>query len=662
MPPPTNTTPATAIAITASPYTLSLDVSAAPAGAGYDPPCAPGQFYAVWWAYTAQACDVVIAALAVTAAPDAYAPQLSVWTGTLPTLTIYRSNVDGSLFNWCVDGGGNYWSEIPVTPGITYYFQVSGLDASAPGSNLVFQVKRGPQAGLPTGSLLVCSDSPDWPAAGLSAVDGALLRLLALPACEQAAILPDGRTLVAAEQGGLGVANHHVNAFKLYDASLLLTHTVLGPIVANHSALAPVSSDRVGTWYVAARPEEFPFVTAAVVSQISPAGVVGAAWALPANSAGMAAMGVSPDGSTLYYTVETGSTDMPVRQYSLSGSVPLADLVAGTVGGDYGRDLLVLTDGTILATLRPDKSGAPTAWVVEHYSASGATLHTYSLPTSTGSPPRIAIGLDDPVSFWAMTFPGGEVSHFQHIQIATGATIVAFDVNQYSPGRTAGIANVPYGPAQSCPLLVVRQVPACDVCIPLTLTGMWVDCATGIITLAGTGFRGDATVVLHDPTNVLVPVTLLEVTNTHIQLRPDTLGALPAQYCATVVNPTLHGDEDGSGNPPPPPPPPPPSGCVPLTVGAIAGLPAWFEAALIANGATTCYSEAIFLAIEATANAHNMMLQRGSGCNVRPRLNEDPLGLDTVWCGHPASSRVLSGSGGIDHDVFDTTTGLWEWR
>ena len=242
-------------------------------------------------------------------------------------------------------------------------------------------------------------------------------------------------------------------AVKLYDADLNLTHTTTGSVVAGQTAVSPVSGDQNGTFYLA----QGVAATNSVISTISTDGVVGGTtWTLPADSIFMSAMGVTRDGTTLYYCRETVGSSA-VHAYDLSGDAPLSDLVASGGGSTKrGRDIKILSDGTILTVYR---NGATSAdWQVRRYNSAGVLQNTYALGTSSsGLVPRIAIGPDDPTSFWAMTWPtgtgSGSTSKFQRFTVATGVVSTTIEVDQ--KGASASGAPM-FGPSQSCPLLLIQ--------------------------------------------------------------------------------------------------------------------------------------------------------------------------------------------------------------
>ena len=200
-----------------------------------------------------------------------------------------------------------------------------------------------------------------------------------------------------------------------------------------------------------------------------------------------------------------------------------------------------------------------------------------------------------------------------------------------------------------CSGTIALSPSLCDPgnCPGLTLTAVSVDPFTNRVTLTGTGFSADTVVALTNPAGVVLPTTVVSQTATQIVVSASA--GVPGQYCVSVTNPDVPLEDDPGA------PIPPPSGdCTPLTPGAIPGLPAWFEAALIAAGATKCYNATIFAAIEATANANSMAPQRTSGCVIRERLHEGTL--TQIHCSKPMVDFTLPFT---DHNI--EKNGFWTW-
>lgn len=439
---PPNPTPETAIAITALPYSLTLNVDEAPdSDAAYTPSCSSDLRHGVWFKYTPPTGRTAIGLdFRASVIPSNYFPVVSVWTGTPGSLT--------QVFGVCLETGAQIGKhQISVTPGTTYYFQVTDAGGEAvAGADLVFAVTPDPNENAPAGALLISNDTPNFPTAILDPTDGSILRVLGLPSFECADILPDGTMAVMAEEA---TADLYATAVKLYDASLTLIKSVTSIIRASQDPVSPIRSNGSDTFYVASAINSS---TQVVVSTLNAAGDVGATtWTLPTNGNRIQAMAPSRDDAILYYG---GSADSAIHRYDLVNSEALTDLVAD-IGSNarIGRDMYVLADGSLLVVFY---TGISTVEVRRYDTADGTLLNTYTLGTTLGSSPRIALGLDDPDTFRAMTFPTGTgndaTNKFQLFDVETEAVLSWFEV----PQKNAAVNwNVLFGPSQSCPLLVL---------------------------------------------------------------------------------------------------------------------------------------------------------------------------------------------------------------
>lgn len=454
-----NFTPETATIITTLPFVEVVDSQGAPTGVGFSPSCTSVQYHALWWVYTAGPNDVVLSVGAEPTASANYAPTVDIWIGTLPALVEYAPVVSETPTPLCQDTTGGFAFNMPVTPGVTYYIQVTDSNADEPlGALVTLTVLTAGVPASPLGSLFVLNDNPGWPAWSLDATTGALLRAFTLPATEQAGFIPTG-VVAMWEEAPL---TNLVIALKLFDTTLSLIHTVTSLIVANQDPIGPITTDGVDTFYVAIRDN----TSHAVIHTLDSSGVIGGtSWTLPSNSIRISGMAVSPDELTLYYVTEVDGDG--VHRYDLGGDAPLSDLLAGAVGTTHGRDVLVLSTGDILVMSRPGTTAN-----VKRYNPAGVFQLNYPNIPDSQSSPRMALELDNPVSFRVMGFPanftGHPVSRFMRFVVAD-ATVTAFDVDQVNAGES--IQGTPFGPSQSCPLLLLPvEVPEPPECVPVTIS------------------------------------------------------------------------------------------------------------------------------------------------------------------------------------------------
>lgn len=447
---PTNTTPATATVIASLPYAVTQD----PTGGSNStnlPDCDDGAILTpLWWAYTPTSGQTVLGLSFDTSNhAAAYQPVLSVWTGPVGSLTMVADQ--------CFNGGSfAYLTQFSVTPLVPIYIQVTDTSAGPPGCSLILNVTAAPAAqNASAGDFLILNDTTNFPAAVASASTGTILNVLSFPASECAATLPSGGLCVNAEDTNT-TGDDSVVATNIYDFSLGLIASTSALLTAPSSAISPVSSDQAHTFYVASVDQTFPAGRRTTVGTISDTGTVGGTtWTLPANADRMSCMGVNRAGTILYYAGGAPGSSA-IHAYDLVNDVALPDVLASAGGTTFiGRDLIVLGNGTFLIVY----GTAANTYSVRNYSTAGSLLHSRAVGTSTGSAPRVAIGLDDPTSYWVMSFPtgaGGVTSLLTHVTVATSAVVSSVSVPQTN---ASGTNDQIFGASQSCPL-VLMQIPA----------------------------------------------------------------------------------------------------------------------------------------------------------------------------------------------------------
>lgn len=438
---PTNDTPATATVITTLPFTVTEDPTGG-ADSTYTPSCG-GVKTPLWYVYTPPAGVTAVGFEFDTVDPGAdYEPILSCWFGAVPSLTQWIDQ----CFTWSNPSKG----QINVTPGEAIYFQITDDGAGPPGTSLIFSVLAAPDEAQVVGDLFVSNDTSNFPAALISA-SGDLKAIIGFAAFEMADTLPDG-TICANTENTQVTGDDRVYAVTIYNPDLSVRFQSTSLVVDPQTAISPVRSDRNATFYVSRVDQTFPVVTRTSIITVNSMGVQGpTTWTLPSNADAMSAMAPLRDGSILFYGVSTSGTST-IFQYDLVNSAALPNLVASLGGTSaIGRDMFVLADGTLLVVLRLDNTN--TGWRVRRYNSStGVVLNTYVVGTSIGSSPRIDLGLDDPDSFWLMSFPDGDHTQFRQIEIATGTELVDFTLEQQDATDTTGPM---FGPSQSCPLIVL---------------------------------------------------------------------------------------------------------------------------------------------------------------------------------------------------------------
>jgi hypothetical protein len=413
MPPPPNTTAATATVLTL-PFSATLDVSGA---------VAPD--HEVWYVYPAVAGDIALGFAAVSTVSSTYHPYAEVFTGTPAALTTTGvTSVNAPL-------------QVLLTAGVSYYLQVRNVGTTEPITDLLHvSAMRAPNVAVPAGALLVNDDTATLPLAILSAGDGTVQQLRPFPAGENADALTTGVSLWA---------DKHAGTLQLFDATLTRQATLPWAV----SGDPPITSNRATRFYVG---DPGGGATPARVTSVTAGGALGATvWTLP--GAGLIALAVSRDETVLYHYGQAGSTD--IRRWDLQNNVALTPLAAAVAGYTSRKTLLVLADETIVVPYT--KTATPFDAFVRRYARDGTLLHTYPLGAVEAN--HVAHALDDPASFWVWSYLKGAsqgLSRFDRLRVSDGTVVTTFQAAQFEGGGYQGPAtSTPplFGHSFSCPFI-----------------------------------------------------------------------------------------------------------------------------------------------------------------------------------------------------------------
>lgn len=461
--------PAALLSAVAVRFTIAANLTTAPAAAG-NLTAATATVMTLPWSSTQ---DVNVGGLTKT-----------VWYKVTPTedgelglfgfgdLVTYQPTVatftpDGVTPSDLLSPSTNKRIQLPVTAGQTYYFRFSSSTGNVTPAVLLLTAELFTPQTAPAGSILVNDDTGGFPAAILSASNGDALRFVQpFSAGEAGSILPNG--ISCFEDDDLNHDGSGVRGVVLYDARLTQIATVTRAAMGLTLGSLSICNDDVDTFYVG---QAGNGLTVAKVVTVSSAGVVGGtSWTL--SSAGLIAIGVSPDETILYLIGQGSSLSAAVARWDLVNNVPLSDLVAGVVGYTPFKDLLVFPDGTLLVGYRSAGDG-----FLRHYSAAGAILLQIAEGTTLRSDDRLAFALDNPVSFWLWRHAGPlaaatGISTFDNIALADGSLLSTRDAVQFENGVYAADATATpldtFGHSFSCPFLILRGTPACTLVVQKT--------------------------------------------------------------------------------------------------------------------------------------------------------------------------------------------------
>jgi hypothetical protein len=348
--------------------------------------------------------------------------------------------------------------EVVTVSGTTYYFRASPNTGNPTPATLTIEVALPPSTVAPLGSLLIPDDTFGYPAALLDATTGELLRFVSpFASSEAGAILPNGIScFVDDDEVTTGTAT-----VKLYDPSLNL----ITSLALNVRGQGPVTSNNLDRFYIenigpggsGLDQGSIHVVTSAgtYLGKVADVGVV--------SPRGVMGMAVSPDGSILYYSryhLANGFEVEPIRRWNLLTDSAMSDLVAAVSSHNICREILVLPDGTILASYNHISAAGS---FVRRYSDAGATLNTYPGLEPAHISDEIRLAHDpDYESFWVWTKTGTgtAISTFRHIRISDGADLVTpievpfFNTGLFGPQETA--TPEMFGHSFSCPFIVMR--------------------------------------------------------------------------------------------------------------------------------------------------------------------------------------------------------------
>jgi hypothetical protein len=396
----------------------------------------------VWFTYTAVTDDVVIGSWAFTSLASPNRPSCKIWTGTPSALVALHDSVDIN------DSATNVPYSVPITPGSTYFFDVTnaGVDVSGT-ADLTFSTVAQPTLDMALGDVMVSDETFGFPVVSLNAVTGAVKRHHVFSAGESVDTQPDG-TVLADAIDFLGATI----GLQIWDANFTLQQTVAYPVGVND--IYHIYTSPAGGWWISGHltATTTRVVKMSVDGTYSPT-VYTITHASTTHPVGIA---VNSAETILYYSL-TGTANVAVQRWDLVNDIALADLVAGVVNYAILQDPIVLSDDTIIIGYkRPPQTDS----YVTHYSAAGATLNTYNLGAVGLN--RLCRALDNPTSFWVWIYPIATptdgLDRFVNITVSSGLFATDYTVAQYERGVYSAAASATpsarFGPSFSCPMWI----------------------------------------------------------------------------------------------------------------------------------------------------------------------------------------------------------------
>lgn len=428
MPPPTNTTAATALLITELPYSTTQTVH--DAGVTYD----------VWYTYTPADCIELLGIVAHGGASP-YTPRAEVYVGPASAPVVWHNN-----------SGNNDASQVPVVPGTEYFLRFRTNTGNPTPALLSLSITAGPNGTAPAGSLVIADDTPGYPAIVVDATTGTVLRsVYPFPAGEEGDSLPGGTVLMADP--------YDTDTFRLYSPTFALIASI--PFLGINYARVR-ATPAAGLYYIA----DGGFgATPPTVGTVTPTGTLGATtWTLPAGGE-MGALAGNNTGTILYYTHPY--SDATLRRWDLVNDVGLGTLAAA-ITDHVVPDILMLVDGSLVVGYYKGV-GSPKNYTVKRYNASGTVLNTYEFGSNFSMPPRLGYSLTAG-AFWVYSQPqtgtyDGNARIFE-VRASDGVMLTTLTVPQYVAGSyelpITGATPVSFGVSPSCPIFPLwSPLPAC---------------------------------------------------------------------------------------------------------------------------------------------------------------------------------------------------------
>lgn len=449
MPVPSNTTPATAMDLGALPFSITQDIQDAP------------DFNVrneVWYQYThLNANEVAV-------------PMQAQSTTFTPVLAIFDS-LDHA------NAGDEYYLnfvfvldrpiQVPVVAGQTYYIRVGNTTLPTPAlCRLSISGQHPPMESVPVGSFFINDDTPadapppapGFPNVAISATTGEVLRLFNAPgrndwpAGESGAMLPNGISMWNDTVASLTDIGTH----QIYSAPPNFTTIATVTFSAPNTGVPVCVTNKSDAFYVGYPGNSTHDNTIHKVRASD--GAIMQTWETTGTKT-LWSMAVSPDEGTLYYTnrnLNINDPGEPIKRWNLNTDSAMADFNAGVATAFFTKDLLCLSDGTLLVGY-VNNTGINN---FVHYAVDGSTILDHSGPSYIlGAGDRWTYG-DDDSSFWIFTNLNN-LTRLVEVQVSDGAVLTEFNrppqfENGIYTGNGTDVLPQLVGNSNSCP--VVRML------------------------------------------------------------------------------------------------------------------------------------------------------------------------------------------------------------
>lgn len=401
----------------------------------------------VWFKFTALGNTSVVHVFGFGDVNSLYAPVVKPYIGpdTAPVRVLNIGNTNKAI-------------TFPTSPGTVYYIEFAPNSGNPIGACLLLEViHHDPDASVPAGSIMVPDDTSGFPASFISGVDADDNNILSFqqnfPHGEQGDVVPAGVGAGASRYLVEDAGNHGI--LRLYNADGTLNSS---PVIPGATGAVKIRNQQdTGNFWVGYPGQG---LTDAFALSVTSSGVVSGTTYTFAD-AGLTALAANVAETILYYSGQLSSLNSEIKRWDLTLDSAMSDLVADFGGTFRVFDILVMADDSLIVGYYQSIDGTVT---IVHYSAAGATLHTYSLGSgaSTGPTPHLAYSqLNNSTTFWVWIHNGTTgVSTFREITIATGATNREIESQEYEVGSYQGAVTATptsrFGNSFSCPFFITR--------------------------------------------------------------------------------------------------------------------------------------------------------------------------------------------------------------
>jgi hypothetical protein len=414
MPAPTNTSLATATAITSLPQTITQ--SAAFGGTTYD----------LWFSYTAVADDTQ---LGVFPFGDlvTYLPTVTFWTDVS---TQYLNN-----------DAQNRPTQIPIDPGTTYYWRVRPNVGNPTPATLTMLVQLGRTDQLNAGQLAINDSTAGYPVVVMDP----------LTADPVAFVHPfaSGEGVCVLTSGLIAAIDTAANGVKVYDRDLTLRATPTMPATGYTECLG---TNQTSTFWVGKQGG----AGHGFMVSFDKDGTMGTPIDLGAT--GCRTLAPNSGNTKVYFARDITTANQALFVVNTSTLV-VSSFLPGVGGKYFGANILMLTDNTLLV---PYEAVAVDT-IIQQYDESAVLQRTFTLTGVQNALERIFTDPSDPAFFW-IWWQTATLNRFQRIRVADGVVMSDLSNTKFIEGDSQAAATATptayFGADFSCVPWILRGVAA----------------------------------------------------------------------------------------------------------------------------------------------------------------------------------------------------------